>query len=109
MITNLTYEEIRVKYQFDKHIWEGWEVGDFIRHLEDDLDRVMDFENVKRGYYADEPLLRTKEEIKNWVRNNLPYTIKALREVTKYFVDKYNGMPIFDANAKNFRGKLKLK
>ena len=35
MITNLTYEEIKAKYQFDKHIWEGWEVGDFIRELED--------------------------------------------------------------------------
>lgn len=107
MITNLTYEQIKAKYQFDKHIWEGWHVRDFIDELEPSLDHLMDYAMAYRGG-ASEPLFKTKEAIKDWVKNNLPYTTKALREVTKYFVDKYNGMPVLDYNAKNFIGKLKL-
>ena len=107
MIKNLTYEQIKVKYQFDKHIWEGWKVRDFIDELEPQLDNIMDYAMAYRGGAA-EPMLKTKEEIKDWVRSHLPYTIKALREVTKYFVDKYNAMPVLDYNAKNFIGKLKL-
>jgi len=90
MITNLSYEQICTKYQFNKHIWEGWEVGDFIRYIEDDLDRIMEY---GYGQFAD-PVFKTKEEITGWIRNNLPYTVKALRYVAKYFIDKYNGMPI---------------
>jgi hypothetical protein len=99
------YEDIAEKYQFNKHIWEGWTVGDFVAELEPSLDNIMDFNS---GYSYHEPRLTTKAEIKDWVRNNLPYTTKALNEVTKYFVDKYNGMAIFDAEKPNCIGKLKL-
>jgi molybdopterin converting factor small subunit len=99
------YTDIAEKYQFNKHIWEGWTVGDFVAELEPSLDRIMDF-SESRAY--NEPAFRTKSEIKNWVRNNLPYTTKALNEVTKYFVDKYNGMTIFDSKKPDCMGKLKL-
>lgn len=99
------YEDISAKYQFEKHIWEGWRVVDFINELEPTLDSIMDF-SESRVYC--EPRFTTKAEIKDWVRNHLPYTTKALNEVTKYFVDKYNGMPIFDPDKKNCMGKLKL-
>lgn len=99
------YEDIAEKYQFNKHIWEGWTVGDFINELEPSLDNIMDF-SESRAYC--EPRLKSKAEIKDWVRYNLPYTTKALNEVTKYFVDKYNGMPIFDPEKPNCIGKLKL-
>ena len=89
MIKNLTNEQIREKYQFDKHIWEGWEVGDFIRELEPTLDRLMEF-----GQAFAEPHLKTKQELSDWIRNNLSYTTKAHRYVLKYFKDKYNGMPV---------------
>lgn len=105
MITNLTYEQIRVKYQFDKHIWEGWEVGDFIARLEPQLDKLMEY-----GYAQySEPLFKTKEEIKNWIKSNLPYTLKALREVTKYFVDKYDRMPVASWSTPDGSSVLKLK
>lgn len=100
------YKEIAEKYQFNKHIWEGWRVVNFINELEPTLDRLMDF---IEGQVSCEPRFRSKAEIKNWVKNNLPYTTKALNEVTKYFVDKYNGMPIFDADKPRCIGKLKLK
>ena len=102
---NLPYEKMVEKYQFNKHIWEGWEVRDFIDRLEPTLDNLMDFHG---GNIYGEPLFTTKAQINDWVRNNLPYTIKALRYVTKFFVDKYNGMPIFDAEKPNCIGKLKL-
>ena len=106
MITNLTYEQIRAKYQFDKHIWEGWKVSDFIDELEPQLDNIMDW-NGGHGY-AD-PVYKTKEDIKNWVKGNLPYTTKALREVTKYFVDKYNNMPVCPWIMPDGGDRLKLK
>lgn len=105
MITNLTYEQIKVKYHFDKHIWEGWEVQDFIRHLENDLDRIMEY-----GYAQySEPALKTKEEITSWIRSHLPYTTKALRYVTKYFIDKYDGMHISPWVLPDGSTTLKLK
>lgn len=99
------YEDIAEKYQFNKHIWEGWRVVDFINELEPSLDNIMDF-SESRAYC--EPMLKSKAEIKEWVRSHLSYTTKALNEVTRYFVDKYNGMPIFDAEKPNCIGKLKL-
>ena len=102
------YEEIAEKYQFEKHIWEGWRVIDFINELEPTLDSIMDFSESRVYCAYCEPCLKSKAEIKDWVRNHLPYTTKALNEVTKYFVDKYNGMPIFDAEKPKGIGKLKL-
>ncbi len=105
MITNLTYEQIRDKYQFDKHIWEGWHVRDFIDELEPQLDNLMEY-----GYdQYSEPLFKTKEEIKNWIKSNLRYTLKALREVTKYFVDKYDRMPVASWSTPDGSSVLKLK
>lgn len=99
------YEDIAEKYQFEKHIWEGWRVIDFIEELEPTLDMLMDFSESR--IYC-EPGFTTKEQIKDWVRNHLPYTTKALNEVTKYFVDKYNGLRVFDPEKPNCVGKLKL-
>ena len=106
MITNLSYEQIRTKYQFDKHIWEGWNVSDFIDELEPQLDNIMDWNGGQS--YAD-PLYKTKVDIKNWIKGNLRYTTKALREVTKYFVDKYNGMPVCPWVMPDGCDRLKLK
>ena len=103
MIKNLTYEQTRVKYQFDKHIWEGWEVGDFIRYIENDLDRLMEY-----GQAYAEPLFKTKQELSDWIKSHLPYTIKAHRYVLKYFTDKYNGMPIAEWTNPDGNKTLKL-
>ena len=105
MIKDLSYEQIAQKYQFHKHIWEGWEVIDFISYLEGNLDRMMEFNLT---CYA-EPLFKTKDEIRNWVKNNLPYTTKAWREVSKYFIDKYNGMPIAEWSNPDGKTTLRLK
>lgn len=103
MIKNLTYEQTRAKYHFDKHIWEGWEVGDFIRDLEPTLDRIMEYGQV----YA-EPALHTKQELSDWIKSHLPYTLKAHRYVLKYFTDKYNGMPVAEWTNPDGNKTLKL-
>ncbi len=105
MITHLTYEQIAQKYQFNKHIWEGWEVRDFITRIEPNLDRMMEY---GLSIYAD-PVFKTKDDIRNYVKNNLPYTTKAWREVSKYFIDKYNGMPVAEWSNPEGSKTLKLK
>ena len=103
MINKLTFEQIVTKYHFDKHIWEGWEVRDFIRYIENDLDRIMEY-----GQMYAEPALHNKQELSDWIKGHLPYTIKAHRYVLKYFTDKYNGMPIAEWSNPNGNKTLKL-
>lgn len=57
----------------NKHIWEGWTVGDFIDHLE-----------VTFYFHT----FRTKEEIRRWCKNEQPYYKKHIPEVANYFIKK---------------------
>lgn len=57
----------------DKHIWEGWTVGDFI----DELEVTFPYQNFK-----------SKEDVKKWCMNEQPYYKKNIPEVTKYFQNK---------------------
>ncbi len=57
----------------DKHIWEGWTVGDFI----DDLEHTF-----KYCTFED------KSQLKNWVKDNQPYYKKHIPEVYNYFLQK---------------------
>lgn len=104
MIKNLSYQKITAKYHFDKHIWEGWHVRDFIDYIENDLDRMMEY---GQGYA--EPILKNKEQITEWIRSHLPYTTKALRDVSRYFIDKYDGMAIAPWSNPDGDTTLKLK
>ena len=104
MITNLTPEQTAAKYRFQKHIWEGWTVRDFIEYLEPLLDKLMGY-----GDPFANPVQKTKKDIKDWVRSNLPYTQKALPEVTRYFTDKYDGMSVAPWALPDGRGVLRLR
>ena len=64
----------------DKHIWEGWTVGDFI----DDIEVMF---NVRDKYYRNAGF-NTKEELKNWVKDHQPYYKKHIPEVYRYFLYK---------------------
>ena len=57
----------------EKHIWEGWTVGDFINELEP-LFNKDDIES--------------KEALKNWCKDNQPYYKKHIPEVYNYFLGK---------------------
>lgn len=68
----------------NRHVWEGWTVQDFIDELEPSFDRILDNSssfNVKS--------FETKEDVKNWCKDNQPYYKKHIPEVSKYFIDKW--------------------
>lgn len=66
----------------DKHIWEGWTVGDFISELEPQLDMIQNGQSWKKP-------LTTKKEISDWCKDNQPYYKKSISEVNSYFCKKY--------------------
>jgi len=55
----------------NKHIWEGWTVGDFINELE------LPFNYAKSSL--------NKNTIKKWCMENQPYCKKYIPEVVNYF------------------------
>ena len=68
---------------YEKHVWEGWTVRDFIEELEPIVDMIM------RGESWQNPF-KTKEELKNWCKDNQPYYKKPITDVVNYFTQKYN-------------------
>lgn len=70
------------KVDFNKHIWEGWTVGDFIDELEMQLDMIQD------GRSWHKPM-GTKAEIKKWCMDNQPYYKKYIPDVVNYFCNRY--------------------
>lgn len=51
-----------------KHIWEGWTVGDFVERLAPELDRIMSGRSWHRPF-------TTKQELATWCRENQPYSM----------------------------------
>ena len=71
------------KINLDKHIWEGWRVCDFIESLEPTFNQIMNGNSWKKPF-------TTKEEIKEWCKDNQPYYKKHIPDVVNYFVAKIN-------------------
>lgn len=65
---------------FDKHIWEGWTVGDFIKDLTPMIENRINF----RGSF------NNRAEVKKWCMENQPYYKKYIKEVVDYFCTKLN-------------------
>lgn len=70
----------------NKHIWGGWRVKDFIKKLKPTLDYMY---NNYRSWGSKEPFM-TKEEIREWCKDNQPYYKKRIAEVSNYFIQIYN-------------------
>lgn len=58
---------------YSRHIWEGWTVQDFIN----ELDPIFDYQRFK-----------TKDDLKQWCKDNQPYYKKHIPEVYKHFLKK---------------------
>jgi len=71
------------KVNFDKEIYEGWTVRDFINELEPQLNLIQS------GRSFINPI-KTKAELKNWCKDNQPYYKKYVPDVVAYFAQKYN-------------------
>lgn len=69
----------------DKHIYEGWTVGDFIDELEPIFDMIQN---------PNQPTLNEKftnrEKLMDWCMDMQPYYKKHIPEVFNYFVKKAN-------------------
>lgn len=58
----------------DRHVWEGWTVGDFIRELE-----------IPFQYHSK---FSSKDEVKKWAMSEQPYYKKYVPEVVTYYWQK---------------------
>ena len=65
----------------DRHIWEGWTVQMFIDDLEPTFNMIMSGKSWHKPF-------QSKEELKEWCKDNQPYYKKHIPEVFKYFSDK---------------------
>ena len=72
-----------MKINYNKHIWEGWTVQDFINELEPIVDMIMNHNSWQQP-------LTTKEELKKWCADNQPYYKRPIKDVIEYFAQKYN-------------------
>lgn len=68
---------------YNKYIWEGWTVQDFIEALEDDISYIMADTSII-------PPFKNKDELKKYCMENQPYYKKEIPEVIEYFINKYN-------------------
>ena len=63
---------------YNRHVWEGWTVGDFIEDLKPELDLIM----TGRSFYKP---FKNKEDLAKWCTNQQPYYKTEIPEVAKYF------------------------
>lgn len=56
---------------FNKHIWEGWTVGDFIKELSWQVEMIMKGDSIH-------PPFINKQELAEWCKNNQPYYKKKI-------------------------------
>ena len=66
---------------FDKEIWEGWTIGNFIEELEPTFTQIM----ADRGWHKP---FTTREEIKKWCMEEQPHYKKYIPEIVDYFASK---------------------
>lgn len=64
-----------------KHIWEGWTVQDFINELEPQFNIIMSGGSWQNPF-------ESKDELKDWCKDNQPYYKKHIPEVYNYFLKK---------------------
>ena len=71
------------KINYDKHIWEGWTVLDFINHLQPQIYQIKQNQSWQKPF-------KTKNELKKWCMNNQPYYKKYIPEVVNHFAQDFN-------------------
>ena len=69
----------------NKHLWEGWTVGDFI----DEIEPIFNTINSNANSFGTRAF-KCKKELKEWVKSEQPYYKKHIPEVYNYFLNKTN-------------------
>jgi hypothetical protein len=72
-----------MKIDYNKHIWEGWLVKDFI----DELSLLVQMIMNGTSYL---PKFENREQLKKWCMDNQPYYKKYILEVVEHFAKHYN-------------------
>lgn len=67
---------------YNKHVWEGWTVQDFIDELHYTIKMIMSGNSIFKKF-------TTKAELKKWLKENQPYYKKDIPEVLKHFSELY--------------------
>jgi len=65
----------------NRHIWEGWTAQDFVDELEPSFNQIMSGQSWQKPFVS-------KEELKNWCKDNQSYYKKHVPEVFNYFKSK---------------------
>lgn len=68
---------------YDKEIWEGWTVKDFIDDLEPSFRQIMSGNSWQNPF-------KTKAQVREWCMSNQSYYKKEIPEVVSYFANLYN-------------------
>lgn len=72
-----------MKIDYNKHIYEGWLVSDFINELED----LVQIAVTGKSHFK---TIQNKKELKEFCIDNQPYYKKYIPEVVNHFAQKYN-------------------
>lgn len=64
-----------------RHVYEGWTVQSFIDELEPTFTMIMNSNSWQKPF-------KTKEEVKDWCKDNQPYYKKHIPGVVNYFAKK---------------------
>lgn len=67
---------------YNKHVWEGWTVQDFIDELHYAIKMIMSGNSIFKKF-------TTKAELKKWLKENQPYYKKDIPEVIQHFSELY--------------------
>ena len=71
------------KIDYNKHIWEGWLVQDFIN----ELDKLVIIALAGESHFK---TIQTKKDLKEFCMSNQPYYKKYIPEVVEHFAQKFN-------------------
>jgi hypothetical protein len=66
-----------------RHIWEGWTVQDFIN----ELTPIFEIQQ-SNSFGFGTSTFESKEDIKEWCKDNQPYYKKHIPEVANHFIKK---------------------
>ena len=72
-----------MKIDRNKHISEGWTVGDFIEELGWQIKLIMNGESWRQPF-------KTKRELSDWCRDNQSSYKRPIPEVNNHFALMYN-------------------
>ena len=71
------------KINYNKEIFEGWTVQDFIDALEPEIDAIMTNKSWVKPF-------KNKAQLKCYCIDNQPYCKKEIPEVIEHFANRYN-------------------